>query len=112
MVAFLLIGLYVYDELNFDTQHSKGDRIYRVVTHERNPHNNATTVAAGGHMLAQESRNTLPEVEMTTRMQRLGRSNVVDPENPVHIQETITVADEYFLQLFDSPSSKVTDAPP
>ena len=37
MVCFLLIGLYVYDELSFDTQHSEGDRIYRVITHETNP---------------------------------------------------------------------------
>ena len=35
MVCFLLIGLYVYDELNFDTQHNHGDRIYRVITHEK-----------------------------------------------------------------------------
>jgi putative ABC transport system permease protein len=103
MVIFLLIGLYVYDELNFDTQHSKGDRVYRVITHEKNQHNEATTVAAAGYMLAQESRNALPEVEMTTRMQRLGRRNLVDPENPVHVQETVTGADEYFLQLFDFP---------
>lgn len=103
MVCFLLISLYVYDELNFDTQHSDGDRIYRVITHEKNPSNEVTAVAAAGYMLAQESRNALPEVEMTTRMQRQGRANLVDPDNPVHIQETITVADEYFLQLFDFP---------
>jgi putative ABC transport system permease protein len=103
MVCFLLIGLYVYDELNFDTQHTQGDRIYRVITHEKNPNNEATTVAAAGYMLAEESRHTFPEVEMTTRMQRSGRGNLVDPENPVHVQETITVADEYLLQVFDFP---------
>lgn len=103
MVCFLLIGLYVYDELSFDTQHSNGDRIYRVITNEKNPNNEATTVAAAGYMLAQESRHALPEVEMTTRMQRLGRANLVDPENPVQVQETLTVADEYFLQVFDFP---------
>jgi putative ABC transport system permease protein len=103
MVCFLLIGLYVYDELNFDTQHREGDRIYRVITHEKNPNNEATTVAAAGYMLAEEASQALPEVEMTTRMQRLGRSNLIDPENPVHVQETITMADEYFLQVFDFP---------
>ena len=103
MVCFLLIGLYVYDELNFDTQHSEGDRIYRVITHEKNPDNEATTVAAAGYMLAEETPQALPEVEMTTRMQRAGRSNLVDPENPVHVQETVTIADEYFLQIFDFP---------
>ncbi len=103
IVCFLLIGLYVYDELSFDTQHSQRDRIYRVITHEKNPNNQATTVAAAGFMLAEESRHRLPEVQMTTRMQRTGRSNLVDPQNPVRVQETVTIVDEYFLQVFDFP---------
>jgi putative ABC transport system permease protein len=103
MVCFLLIGLYVYDERNFDTQHSEGDKIYRVITHEKNSNNEATTVAAAGYMLAEEARQTLPEVGMTTRIQRSGRRNIIDPENPVHVQETVTIADEYFLQVFDFP---------
>lgn len=103
MVCFLLIGLYVYDELNFDTQHSKGERIYRVIMHEKSPNNEATTVAAAGYMVAEESKQSFPEVEQTTRMQRVGRANLVDPENPVNVQETITVADEYLLQVFDFP---------
>jgi putative ABC transport system permease protein len=102
-VCFLLIGLYVYDELTFDTQHQHADRIYRVITHEKNPSNEATTVAAAGFMLAEEARHSFPEVEMTTRMQRAGRANLVDPENPVNVQETVTLADEYFLQVFDFP---------
>jgi putative ABC transport system permease protein len=54
-------------------------------------------------MLAQESMHAIPEVEMTTRMQRTGRANLVDPENPVNVQETVTLADERFLQIFDFP---------
>lgn len=103
MVCFLLIGLYVYDELTFDDQHRDGDRIYRVITHEKNPNNDATTVAAAGYMLAEESTHAFPEVEQTTRIQRAGRANLVDPENPVNVQETVTIANEYFLQMFDFP---------
>jgi putative ABC transport system permease protein len=103
MVCFLLIGLYVYDELNFDNQHTQGERIYRVIRHEKNPSNEATTVAAAGYMLAEESRHAFPEVEKTTRMNRVGRANLVDPDNPINVQETMTIADEYFLQVFDFP---------
>ncbi|MGK7390151.1 MAG: ABC transporter permease [Candidatus Cyclobacteriaceae bacterium M2_1C_046] len=103
MVCFLLIGLYVHDELNFDSQHSQGDNIFRVITHQKTPANEATTVAAAGYMVAEESKETIPEVEMTTRMQRVGRANLFDPENPVNMQETITVADEFLLQVFDFP---------
>ncbi len=103
IVCFLLIGLYVYGELTFNSQHVQGDRIYRVITHESNADNGTTTVAAAGHRLARESTIVIPEVEMTTVMQRLGRANLVDITNPVNVQETITSADEYFLQLFDFP---------
>lgn len=103
MVCFLLISLYVFDELTFDIQHAQGERIYRVIAHETTPDNKATTVAAAGYMLAEEARQAFPEVEKTTRMQRAGRANLVDPENPVNVQETITIADEYLLQIFDFP---------
>lgn len=103
IVCFLLIGLYVHDELTFDQQHVHADRIYRVVSTEKNSNNGITVVAAAGFMLAQESMNAIPEVELTTRMQRIGRANLVDPENPVNVQETVTLADERFLQVFDFP---------
>jgi putative ABC transport system permease protein len=103
IVCFLLIGLYVHDELTFDHQHVNAERIYRVVTHESNPNNGTTIVAAASYMLAEESANAIPEVEMTTRMQRIGRANLVDPENPVNVQETVTIVDKNFLQIFDFP---------
>jgi putative ABC transport system permease protein len=103
IVCFLLIGLYVYDELTFDRHHQHADRIYRVISHEQNPNNGATTVAAAGYMLAEESKQAIPEVERTTRIQRTGRANLVDPQNPVNVQETVTIADEHFFQVFDFP---------
>jgi putative ABC transport system permease protein len=101
IVCFLLTGLYVYDELTFDRQHLNTERIYRVVSTEKNVNNGTTTVAAAGFMLAEESPNAIPEIELTTRMQRAGRANLVDPENPINVQETVTIADERFLQIFD-----------
>ena len=35
ITCFLLIGLYVFDELTFDQHHSKADRIYRVIEHKK-----------------------------------------------------------------------------
>ena len=102
IVWFLLIGLYVFDELTFDEQHIHADRIYRVVEH-KNVKGEATTIAAAGYKLAEASQNSLPEVENVTRVQRIGRANLVDPENPVNFQETVTFADERFLKIFDFP---------
>src|SRR5215210_702255 len=98
--CFLLIGLYLFDELTFDQQHTKADRIYRVVEH-RNTNGEVTTIAGGGFKIAEESRKKIAEVENTTRIQRIGRANLINPENPVLFQETVTVADEHFLEIFD-----------
>src|SRR5690349_3514524 len=101
--CFLLIGLYLFDELTFDTQHKHADRIYRIIEH-KNVNGELSTIAAAGYKLAEESKKTIAGVENTTRIQRIGRANVVNPENPENFfQETVTVADEHFLEIFDFP---------
>jgi hypothetical protein len=42
----------------------------------------ATTIAAAGYKLAEESKKTIAEVENTTYIQRTGRANLLTPENP------------------------------
>jgi putative ABC transport system permease protein len=102
MTWFFLIGLYLYDELTFDSQHSKADHIYRIIEHKQ-VNNESTTIAAAGFKLAEESKRKIAGVINTTIMQRTGRANLVNPDNPVPFQETVTMADENFLQVFDFP---------
>jgi putative ABC transport system permease protein len=101
--CFLLIGLYVFDELTFDQQHSKADRIYRVIEH-KTVNGEATTIAGIGYRLAEESKKVITGVENTTRIQRTGRANILNPANPGNFfQEDVTVANEHFLEIFDFP---------
>src|SRR4029079_19325134 len=100
--CFLLIGLYLFDELTFDQQHKNADRIYRVIEH-KTVNGESTTIAGAGYKLAEESKK-LTGVENTTRVVRTGRANILNPENPANFfQETVTVADEHFLEIFDFP---------
>ncbi|MBC7850714.1 MAG: ABC transporter permease [Chitinophagaceae bacterium] len=100
--CFLLIGLYLFDELTYDNQHRKGDRIYRLVEH-KTANGEATTIAAGSYNLAEQSKTQIPGVENTTRLERIGRANLINPDNPVNFQETVTIADDQFLSVFDFP---------
>ncbi len=102
ITCFLLIGLYVFDELTFDQYHKKADRIYRLVEHKK-VNGEATTIAAASYKLAEESKNTIAEIENTARIARIGRANLVNPDNPVNFQETITVANHSLLEIFDFP---------
>ena len=100
--CFLLIGLYLFDELTFDQQHKNADRIYRVIEH-KTVNGESTTIAGAGYKLAEESKK-LTGVENTTRVVRTGRANILNPENPANFfQETVTVADEHLLEIFDFP---------
>ncbi len=77
--------------------------IYRVIEN-KNVNGEATTIAAAGYKLAEESKKQIAGVENTTRLQRVGRANILNPENPSDFfQETVTVADENLLQIFDFP---------
>ena len=101
--CFLLIGLYLFDELTFDEQHSKADRIYRVIEH-KTVNGEASTIAGAGYRLGEESKKKIAEVENTTHIQRMGRANLLATENPTNFfQETVTTADNEFLQIFDFP---------
>lgn len=101
--CFLIIGLYIFDELTFDRQHANADRIYRIIEN-KTVNGESTVIAAAGYKLAEESKKLIPGVENTTRIQRLGRANILNTENPSNFfQETVTAADKNFLDIFDFP---------
>src|SRR3982074_3633322 len=63
----LLIGLFVWDELQYDRFHKEGNRIFRIYnrsTREGNTENIASTPPAFSTTLKQE----FPEVEQTMRI--------------------------------------------
>jgi putative ABC transport system permease protein len=100
--CFLLIGLYLFDELTFDQQHKNAGRIYRIIEH-RTVNGESTTIAGAGYKLAEESKKIIG-VENTTRVVRTGRANILNPDNPANFfQETVTIANEHFLEIFDFP---------
>ncbi|HMI77403.1 MAG TPA: ABC transporter permease, partial [Ferruginibacter sp.] len=69
LACFIIIGLYLFDELTFDQQHSDTDRIYRVIGH-RKTSEEKITIAAASFMLAEQSPRTITEIENTARMTR------------------------------------------
>lgn len=98
--CFLLIGLYVFDELNFDRQHSKADRIYRVIEHQKTK-GEELTIAAASYKLAEESKKAIAEIETTTRFSTTGRDNISNPANLNKFNETISYCDNTFFKVFD-----------
>jgi putative ABC transport system permease protein len=100
LTCFLLTGLYLYDELTFDHKHKNSERIYRVIGHKKSNDENLT-IAAGSFMLAEQSEKNIPEIENTARFTRTGRANMQNPENKNTFYQTVTVANNGFMEMFD-----------
>ncbi|MBD2702326.1 ABC transporter permease [Spirosoma sp. BT702] len=100
VTCFLLIGLYLFDELTFDQQHSQSRRIYRAIQHKKGPTEDLT-IAASSYKVSEESKKNIGEIENTARIVRTGRANLTNPENKNTFQETIAFANSGMMEVFD-----------
>lgn len=100
ITCFLLIGLYLFDELTFDQQHRKTSCIYRAIQHKKTP-TEELTIAASSYKVAEESKKRVGEIESSARIIRLGRANLSNPENKNTFQETIALGSPELLKMFD-----------
>ncbi|NID09644.1 FtsX-like permease family protein [Fibrivirga algicola] len=100
ITCFLLIGLYVFDELTFDRQHRKTDRIYRAIQHKKTPAEDLT-IAASSFKVSEEAKKRIGEIENSARIVRTGRANISNPANKNSFQETIAFGNAGLLEVFD-----------
>ncbi|MBX2890655.1 MAG: ABC transporter permease [Saprospiraceae bacterium] len=101
LTVFLLLGLYLFDELTFDRYHARAGRIYRVIEHKKTKTEDLT-IAGTSYRLASDSRQNIGEVENTARMARLGRANLLNPDRPDYrAHELLTIADNGLMEMFD-----------
>ena len=98
--CFLLIGLYLFDELTFDQQHSRTEQIYRAIQHKKTPTDDLT-IAASSYKVSEESKKSIGEIENSARIARIGRANLTNPENKNTFQESITFANSGLMEIFD-----------
>lgn len=101
-LCFILITLYIHDELTFDLFHRDANRISRVLQNEQLEDGTQRLVAPIAGKIAPESIKQIPEVEDAVRLSALGRITVGnDPQNRDY-EVTITT-DENFFSFFDFP---------
>ncbi|MEM9857894.1 MAG: ABC transporter permease [Bacteroidota bacterium] len=95
LTVSVLILLFVSDELAFDKFHTKGDRIYKIVS--TNGQDGGMEVNAWP--IAYKLRNDFPEVELTTYTRRAPSNMMVNHEGKRY-QHDMYYADEDFLKIF------------
>ncbi|HRI60080.1 MAG TPA: ABC transporter permease, partial [Saprospiraceae bacterium] len=99
--GFLLLGLYIADELRFDAMHHQAGRIFRLVEEKTGSDGKTARVAATSLLAAERSKQDLPEIAGMVKLGLTSRSNVYvsDPKQAFH--ERIWHADASFGQVFD-----------
>jgi putative ABC transport system permease protein len=100
LICFLLIVLYVFDELTYDAFHKKADLIFRVVEHKISAEGKESDVASVAYNISETAKKEFPEVVNTTRISMLGRSNISNLENENVFYESFNLADASFFQVF------------
>lgn len=101
-LCFILISLYIHDELGFDLFHKDSGRIYRVLQHEKMEDGTTRDVATTAALIGPEVAAQFPEVEATARISAIGRITMGnDPANRDY--ERITITDTNIFSFFDFP---------
>jgi putative ABC transport system permease protein len=101
LACFLLLGLYLFDELTFDQMHADADRIFRIVEQQKTPTDDLK-IAGSSFNLADASKKQIAEIENTARLARFGRSNLMNPDRPDYkVHELLSVANNGLMEMFD-----------
>ncbi len=101
ITSFLLIALYIFDELTFDRFHKNAGNIYRVVDQRTSPEGKKTRSTGAGYQVSERAKMAFPEVENVARLSIYGRVNIRAAENNEVLYEDFIVGDPGFLSIFD-----------
>jgi putative ABC transport system permease protein len=101
LTSFLLIALYIFDELTFDRFHANAGNIYRVIDRKTTADGKETRIAGAGYQVSEKAKADLPEIKDAVRMVSFGRANVFAIENTNVFYEDFTIGNAAFLTTFD-----------
>src|SRR5450755_206530 len=100
--CFILIALFILDELSFDRYNDKADRIYRI---------NSDIRFGGGElhlpvtsdMMGELLKKDYPEVEQYTRIYASSGSKLIKKGKDFIIEDHVAHADSTFFEVFSLP---------
>lgn len=100
--CFLLLSLYLHDELSFDMFHRDAKNIYRLTQREQQDNDTQRSISSVAPAIGKELREQFAEVEDMVRLSAFGRVTLGnDPTHRTH--ERALSADANFFTFFDFP---------
>ncbi len=99
MACFLLIGIWVFDELSYDRFHPEADRLYRVVVDYEVP-GGVQDYAVSAAVMPRTMREEIPEIELGTAMSFNGMTIRNPQQNVPFIERTVCFAEPVAFEMF------------
>lgn len=99
-LCFILLSLYIHDELSFDRFQKDSAKTYRLLQHEKLEDGTVRDVAPIAPRIGPEAVAQFPEIEASCRVTAFGRTTMGnDPMNRGY--ESVIVVDPNYLTFFD-----------
>lgn len=102
LACFLLICLYVVDEISYDRQHAKANRIARVNT-DINFGGGNLHIALSSDVMGELLKKDYPEVEQYTRVYTFGAAHLVRKDAAFINETKAAYVDPSFFEVFTMP---------
>jgi putative ABC transport system permease protein len=100
--CFILVALYLFDELSFDAFHRDTHHIYRILQHEQQEDGTIRNVASVASLIGKEASTQFEDIDEVCRITAFGRVTLGnDPANRDY--ERILSPDANFFTFFNYP---------
>ena len=104
LTSFILIALYIFDELNFDRFHKNANNIYRLVESKTSADGKTEKRSGTGFQVSARAKTGLPEIKDAARISAFGRVNVISGDNKANVfYEDFIAGNPGFLNVFSFP---------
>ena len=104
LTSFILIALFIFDELTFDRLHKNADYIYRLVESKTSAEGQTTKRAGTGLQVSERAKTGFPEIQEVARISKFWRPDIRTGDNSANLfHEDYIAANPGFLKVFSFP---------
>lgn len=100
--TFIILSLFVYNELSYDRWHTKSHQIYRFTTIDEALGVSSNQVAISNPRMPQAAEEEIPEIEIASRMMYAGEQRMEKSDQPYYSEHALYVENDFF-EIFDLP---------
>lgn len=100
--TFIVLSLYVYNELSYDRWHDKSARTYRFATIDEALGVSSNMVAITNPMMPEAAEENIPEIELASRVLYAGEQRMERGDQGYYSEHALYVENDFF-EIFDLP---------